>query len=73
MLQEMMAQHSLEPKPPGSSLTAISTSSVDPFLSQPGSALESHHRQNSADSGVGQYPVTPAVNAGGHDESLLQV
>ncbi|ELU14123.1 hypothetical protein CAPTEDRAFT_224614 [Capitella teleta] len=64
MLQEMMAQHSLEPKPPGSSLTAISTSSVDPFLSQPGSALESHHRQNSADSGVGltsgySLPRTP--------------
>jgi hypothetical protein len=54
MLQEMMAQHSisLDPKPAG--LQAISTSSVDPFLSQPGSVIESHHRQNSADSGVGQ-------------------
>ena len=35
-------------------MQAVSTSGVDPFLGQGGNSLESHARQNSGDSGLGE-------------------
>lgn len=35
-------------------MTSVTTSGVDPFLGQGGNSMESHARQNSADSGLGK-------------------
>ena len=74
MLQELMSQHVIsgpdtKPSPlgqqtvaPSLHVQAITTSSVDPFLGQAGTSLESHARQNSADSGLGQAHSTTTRN-----------
>ena len=59
LLQEMsQAGHpvistSLPPAKPGD-LPSMSAIGVDPFLSQGGTTIESHARQNSGDSGLGE-------------------
>ena len=38
-------------------MQSVSTSGVDPFLGQGGNSLESHARQNSGDSGLGELTL----------------
>jgi len=51
--QGMLSSEGVQQTPPAGDMTAVTTSGVDPFLGQGGSAGEAHARQNSGDSGLG--------------------
>ncbi len=62
VLQELLLHDLIGPVTSQTGELSISPSGVDPFLSQGGTTADSHARQNSADSGLGEFLFSVSVD-----------